>query len=174
MWWEGTLQIRLSQKDDWWLRKPWTPSGKLSPIKLRGQGLVGQERPAPRPPDMDLAADSLRQRNVSVTSFSESVEDDPSWSFSSSSSTSNQDSQSWDASPMLGPGSWENGIFIQGHVEGTPINFLIDTGDTVTVLSLAAFERIPSSRRLALQRTNTKVSGVGGSSLDIAGMAEMT
>ena len=174
MWWEGTLQIWLSQKDDWRLRKPWTRSGKLSPIKLWGQGLVGQERPAPRPPDMDLAVDSLRQRNVSVTSFSESVEDDPSWSFSSSSSSSNQDSQSSDASPMPGPGSWENGIFIQGHVEGTPINFLIDTGATVTVLSFAAFERIPSSRRPALQRTNTKVSGVGGSSLDIAGMAEMT
>ena len=72
------------------------------------------------------------------------------------------------------PGSWENGIFTHGHVEGTLFTFLIDTGAAVTVMSRAAFQRIPQYRQPPIRSTETKVSGVGGTPLDVAGIAHMT
>ena len=73
-----------------------------------------------------------------------------------------------------GPSSWENGIFTQGQVGGIPINFLLDTGAAVTVMSMTTYERIPQNRRPALRQTHTKISGVGGTSVHVAGSAEMT
>ena len=78
------------------------------------------------------------------------------------------------AEPGQEPSSWENGIFTQGQVEGIPINFLVDTGAAVTVMSTAAYERIPPNRRPALRQTHTTISGVGGTSVDVAGSSEMT
>ena len=72
------------------------------------------------------------------------------------------------------PGSWENGIFTHGHVEGTLFTFLIDTGAAVTVMSRAAFQRIPQHRQPPIRPTEMKVSGVGGTPLDVAGTAHMT
>ena len=86
----------------------------------------------------------------------------------------NYDSRPDVAEPGQEPSSWENGIFTQGQVEGIPINFLVDTGAAVTVMSSAAYERIPPNRRPALRQTHTTISGVGGTSVDVAGSSEMT
>ena len=62
----------------------------------------------------------------------------------------------------------------QGQVGGIPINFLVDTGAAVTVMSTTTYERIPQNRRPALRQTHTKISGVGWTSVHVAGSAEMT
>ena len=70
--------------------------------------------------------------------------------------------------------SWDNGIYIMGHVHGTPLQFLVDTGATVTVISTKAYYRIPEDRRPPLDPTEAKLSGVGGSLLSISGISSMT
>lgn len=72
------------------------------------------------------------------------------------------------------PSSWENGVFTQGQVGGTPVNFLVDTGAACTVISLAVFEKIPIHRRSSLIQTKIKLTGVGGTVLNVVGIAEMT
>ena len=70
--------------------------------------------------------------------------------------------------------SWQNGIFTQGHIEGITLNFLVDTGSVVTIISAAALQRIPQHLQPVLRQTQTKISGVGRTSLEVAGISKMT
>ena len=69
---------------------------------------------------------------------------------------------------------WESGIFVLGQVHGRASHFLVDTGASVSVLSLAAYEELPQSRRPTLRPPSIQICGVAGTHIPISGVAEMT
>ena len=103
---------------------PVVQCGKLPPIKLEGQGLMGQTRPtAP-------CEDCLLQRlcSVELNPKQEKVE-----------------------SPAE---VWDSGIYTLGQILGIPTKFLVDTGAAVSILSQDMYWKIPSHKRPAFQETD--------------------
>ncbi|CAG2256003.1 unnamed protein product [Mytilus edulis] len=53
------------------------------------------------------------------------------------------------------------GVYIEGHVQGTEVNFTVDTGASRTVLSRRAFQQIPFAKRPLLKKSNMLASADG-------------
>ncbi|CAC5357182.1 Retrovirus-related Pol polyprotein from transposon 17.6 [Mytilus coruscus] len=48
-----------------------------------------------------------------------------------------------------------DGVYVEGHIQGSEVNFTVDTGAVRTVLSLHAFNKIPHVNRPILEKSNT-------------------
>jgi hypothetical protein len=54
-----------------------------------------------------------------------------------------------------------DGVYVMGQVQGSDINFTVDTGSARTVLSRQAFSKIPESKKPYLKKSNTLASADG-------------
>ncbi|VDI37532.1 Hypothetical predicted protein [Mytilus galloprovincialis] len=48
-----------------------------------------------------------------------------------------------------------DGVYVEGHIQGSEVNFTVDTGAVRTVLSVYAFNKIPHVNRPILEKSNT-------------------
>ncbi|CAC5410263.1 unnamed protein product [Mytilus coruscus] len=48
-----------------------------------------------------------------------------------------------------------DGVYVEGHIQGSEVNFTVDTGAVRTVLSVHAFNKIPHVNRPILEKSNT-------------------
>ncbi|VDI30500.1 Hypothetical predicted protein [Mytilus galloprovincialis] len=48
-----------------------------------------------------------------------------------------------------------DGVYVEGHIQGSEVNFTVDTGAVRTVLSVYAFNTIPHVNRPILEKSNT-------------------
>ncbi|CAC5387406.1 unnamed protein product [Mytilus coruscus] len=48
-----------------------------------------------------------------------------------------------------------DGVYVEGHIQGSEVNFTVDTGAVRTVLSVHAFNKIPLVNRPILEKSNT-------------------
>lgn len=62
----------------------------------------------------------------------------------------------------------DNGLYVRGHINGTQINFLIDSGSTVTLISKQMFDRL-GIVSLSVRNKNMSIQGVDGSDIKIYG-----
>ena len=71
------------------------------------------------------------------------------------------------------PGKWDNGMYTLGYISGVPVNFLVDTGSTCTLLSKEIYDRIRNESGTELSPGLKKIQGVNGSNLRTFGSSEM-
>ena len=64
-----------------------------------------------------------------------------------------------------------NGVYVNGSINGIEVTYTVDTGASCTLLATKVFEKIPETKRPELQETSLKISGAGGSTLNILGIA---
>ena len=70
--------------------------------------------------------------------------------------------------------TWDNGFYITVGVNGHSVDFLIDTGSTVTIISNETFARINKQRPLELTSTDFEILGVGGCNIPVKGQLDTT
>lgn len=72
---------------------------------------------------------------------------------------------------QLGQGTNEgdNGYYTPGNVGRTPLNFLVDCGSNVTLLSREVYQRIPVEQRPVLEPLSYRVMGVNDQPLETLG-----
>ena len=74
--------------------------------------------------------------------------------------------------------NWDYGVYVTGVVKlsssGIPVNFLVDTGAAMTVMSLLAYKRLPTDIQPALEPAEFELAGVSGNTLELVGTARMT
>ena len=68
----------------------------------------------------------------------------------------------------------EEGIYISGSLLGEDVEWLIDTGCNVTILSAEVFYRIPVHKRPKLYKSTQKLGQADGTPLDVVGEVEIT
>lgn len=68
-------------------------------------------------------------------------------------------------------GKWDNGFYIFGFLNGLPVDFLIDSGSTSTIISSKTYELLPDDSKPELVRSNLVLKGVNGLPLETLGMA---
>lgn len=69
---------------------------------------------------------------------------------------------------------WGNGtmvFYISEFLNGIPIDFLIDSGSTSTIISSKTYELLPENSKLKLARSYLVLKGVNGVQLQTLGMA---
>lgn len=69
---------------------------------------------------------------------------------------------------------WGNGtmvFYISEFLNGLPIDFLIDSGSTSTIISSKTYELLPENSKLELARSDLVLKGVNGVQLQTLGMA---
>lgn len=67
-------------------------------------------------------------------------------------------------------GKWDNGFYISGFLNGLPIDFLIDSGSTSTIISSKNYEFLPDDSKPELARSDLVLKGVNGVQLQTLGM----
>lgn len=67
-------------------------------------------------------------------------------------------------------GKWDNGFYISGFLNSLPIDFLIDSGSTSTIISSKTCEFLPVDSKPELARSDLVLKGVNGVQLQTLGM----
>ena len=70
--------------------------------------------------------------------------------------------------------SGNDSLFLPGSALGRDIDWLVDTGCSVTVISTRVFKEIPSHQRPKLRPYTRTLNQAGGDPLQVLGMADMT
>ena len=70
--------------------------------------------------------------------------------------------------------SGSDSLFVTGSAFGRDLDWLIDTGCSVTLLSTEVYYSIPASKRPKLSPYNRLLTQAGGTPLDVLGAAQMT
>ena len=68
----------------------------------------------------------------------------------------------------------ENGLYVSGSLLGEEVEWLIDTGCNVTILSADVFNRIPVHRRPKLHKSEQRLGQADGTPLDVVGEIVVT
>ena len=71
-------------------------------------------------------------------------------------------------------GTWDNGIYAKGCIETEEINFLVDTGSTVTLVSKDTFERFRGKCDIPLYQKEVCIKGVDETKIKVHGYADLT
>ncbi|XP_045194238.2 uncharacterized protein LOC123549863 [Mercenaria mercenaria] len=61
---------------------------------------------------------------------------------------------------------FDNGLFVNGYIDNTPVDFLIDSGSTATLISKSVFDKLGNQ---TLQVGSTQIQGVDGSQIKVFG-----
>ena len=69
---------------------------------------------------------------------------------------------------------WDNGLYVSGHLLDIPIDFLIDSGSTCTLLSDRIFNQIPTQSSPQLSSTSRTFLNVNNERLKVYGQAQVT
>ncbi|VDI17757.1 Hypothetical predicted protein [Mytilus galloprovincialis] len=64
-----------------------------------------------------------------------------------------------------------DGVYVEGHIQGSEVNFTVDTGAVRTVLSVYAFNKIPHVNRPILEKSNNTLACADGKPLKELGKA---
>lgn len=56
-------------------------------------------------------------------------------------------------------GKWDNGFYIFGFLNGLPVDFLIDSGSTSTIISSKTYELLPDDSKPELVRSQSGAEG---------------
>ena len=59
-------------------------------------------------------------------------------------------------------GPWDNGFYTKGEIFGLDVEFLVDNGSTVTLLSKSAFDNIPKTNQGIVDPATLKVRDANG------------
>ena len=65
-------------------------------------------------------------------------------------------------------------LFLPGSVYGVDLDWLVDTGCSVTLLSMRSYKNIPGHQRPKLNPFNSKLTQAGGTPLQVLGTADMS
>ncbi len=71
-------------------------------------------------------------------------------------------------------GKWDNGFYTRGVVSGVGLDFLVDCGSTMTILSSKVYNRMDPETTPRLRPWTNSISGVGGTNIPVLGFADMT
>ncbi|XP_069103872.1 uncharacterized protein [Argopecten irradians] len=66
---------------------------------------------------------------------------------------------------------WDNGLYIQGNLCGIPVNFLIDTGSTATLIPTSVFHSLSSDYHLT--SNSRRLLDVNGNEVKVQGRTEL-
>jgi hypothetical protein len=69
---------------------------------------------------------------------------------------------------------WDNGLYTKGFICGKPIAFLVDSGSTLTLLSMKMYNGLDVQTKPALMPWSTSIQGVDGLGLRTYGCAVMS
>ncbi|CAG2220784.1 unnamed protein product [Mytilus edulis] len=58
--------------------------------------------------------------------------------------------------------NWDNGFYTNGLIFGFPVNFLIDSGSTASILSIDVYEKLPSNVWCSLVPNKSEIFDVNG------------
>lgn len=58
--------------------------------------------------------------------------------------------------------NWDNGFYTNGLIFGFPVNFLIDSGSTASILSIDVYEKLPSNVWCSLEPNKSEIFDVNG------------
>ncbi|CAC5415767.1 unnamed protein product [Mytilus coruscus] len=58
--------------------------------------------------------------------------------------------------------NWDNGFYTNGLIYGFPVNFLIDSGSTASILSIDVYEKLPSNVWCCLVPNKSEIFDVNG------------
>ena len=63
----------------------------------------------------------------------------------------------------------EDGLYVDGVVEGMAVRFLVDTGASVTMLKSSIYEELPDAKRIPLEGEDRRMLLADGSTLPFTG-----
>ena len=69
--------------------------------------------------------------------------------------------------------TWDNGFYAEGDVAGVSIEFLVDNGSTMTLVSKVAFDRLPAENQSTTSTEILKVSDANGNLIKTYGSIEV-
>ena len=140
--------------------RPHQWGGKREPVKLGGWSLIGKEQPG----------------NYKSDPKQETPQDDQSPQGKQMSGNHSVDPKPFSVHQV--GRNWDYGVYVTGLVKssssGMPVNFLVDTGAAVTVMSLLAYKILPMDIQPALEPAEFELAGVSGNTLELVGTARMT
>ena len=67
----------------------------------------------------------------------------------------------------------DSGMFVRGTIEGQPLEWLVDTGCTCTIVAGGVFSNIPETERPKLEPYGGQLVSADGSSLHVLGVARV-
>lgn len=70
-------------------------------------------------------------------------------------------------------GKFDNGFYTVGEIINIPVEFLIDTGSTTTLISCRIFDKIPENQKPDLVKTQLNIRDVNGNSIVTYGQSTM-
>ena len=68
-------------------------------------------------------------------------------------------------------GKWDNGLYIRGTIQSIPVDILVDSGSTSTLVSHLLYQRFPDENQPGLQQADVSFVGIDGSKLIHHGIA---
>jgi hypothetical protein len=59
-------------------------------------------------------------------------------------------------------GKWDNGLYVTVFMKTVPVQFLVDSGSTLTLISYKLFMKMCTDKELKLQKSNCQIKDANG------------
>ena len=70
-------------------------------------------------------------------------------------------------------GKWDNGLYVTAFMKTVPVQFLVDSGSTLTLISYNLFMKMCTDKELKLQKSDCQIKDANGKNLKTYGTAQM-
>ena len=70
-------------------------------------------------------------------------------------------------------GKWDNGLYVTAFMKTVPVQFLVDSGSTLTLMSYNSLMKMCTDKELKLQKSDCQIKDANGKNLKTYGTAQM-
>ena len=70
-------------------------------------------------------------------------------------------------------GKWDNGLYVTDFMTSVPVQFVVDSGSTLTLISYDLLMKMCTDKELKLQKSDCQIKGVNGKKFKTYGTAQM-